>query len=135
MRPIRGYRFQLCEQHAGPGIKNFQTYIDLQKHIASRAAATGATVLLSNHSEFDNAITKNRMLGRAGHWPAFVRTRGRLGPALFPGNAGLRAGGSAQTGTTFGSISDAVEKLARSATGIEVLVHLESNDSATRSSK
>ena len=34
---------------------------------------------------------------------------GRMGPAAFPNNAGLRAGGSAQTGTTTGSISDAGE--------------------------
>ena len=34
-----------------PGIKNFQTYIESQQHMAAKAAATGATVLLSNHSE------------------------------------------------------------------------------------
>jgi len=52
-----------------PGIKNFQTYIDSQKHIAARAAATKATVLLSNHSEFDNAVNKNRMLPGRGQGP------------------------------------------------------------------
>jgi metallo-beta-lactamase class B len=30
-------------------------------------AATGATVLLSNHSEFDNAFNKNRMLAGRGN--------------------------------------------------------------------
>ena len=31
--------------------------------------ATGATVLLSNHSEFDNAVNKNRMLAGRGKGP------------------------------------------------------------------
>jgi metallo-beta-lactamase class B len=50
-----------------PGIKNFQIYIDAQRHMAEKAAATGATVLLSNHSEFDNAFNKNRMLAGRGN--------------------------------------------------------------------
>ena len=49
-----------------PGIKNFQIYLDSQRKIAAKAAETGATVLISNHTEFDNAVNKNRMLaGRA----------------------------------------------------------------------
>ena len=48
------------------GIKDFQTYIDSQKHIAARAAETNATVILSNHSVHDNAVNKIRMIpGRA----------------------------------------------------------------------
>ena len=35
----------------------------------SVAAATGATVLLSNHSEFDQAFNKNRMLAGRGNGP------------------------------------------------------------------
>ena len=52
-----------------PGIKNFQTYLDSQRHIAERAASTDATVLLSNHSEFDNAVNKNSMLAGRGDGP------------------------------------------------------------------
>ena len=49
-----------------PGIKNFQIYLDSQKKIAAKAAETNATVLISNHSEFDDAVDRNRMLaGRA----------------------------------------------------------------------
>src|SRR4029453_2619886 len=57
-----GTAFNFVNNTPDPGIRNFQTYIDSQKHMAETAKATGATVLLSNHSEFDNAITKNRML-------------------------------------------------------------------------
>jgi metallo-beta-lactamase class B len=38
-------------------------YIDSQKRIAKAAADAGATVLLSNHSEYDNAYTKARLIG------------------------------------------------------------------------
>jgi metallo-beta-lactamase class B len=34
--------------------------------MAAQAAATGATVILSNHSEFDNAVNKNRMIPGRG---------------------------------------------------------------------
>ena len=37
--------------------------------MAAQAEATGATVLLSNHSEFDNAVSKNRMLASRGDGP------------------------------------------------------------------
>jgi metallo-beta-lactamase class B len=37
--------------------------------MAAKAAAIGATVLLSNHSEFDNAFNKNRMLAGRGEGP------------------------------------------------------------------
>jgi metallo-beta-lactamase class B len=37
--------------------------------MAEKAAATGATVLLSNHSEFDEAVKKNRMLAGRGDGP------------------------------------------------------------------
>jgi metallo-beta-lactamase class B len=38
-------------------------YIESQKRIAKAAADAGATVLLSNHSEYDNAYTKARLIG------------------------------------------------------------------------
>ena len=47
-------------------IKNLQTYINSQRHLAAKAKETGATVLISNHSEFDNAYNKNRMLAGRG---------------------------------------------------------------------
>ena len=66
---LRRHRFQLRQHTPDPGIKNFQNYIDSQKHMASKAAETKATVLLSNHSEFDNAVNKNRMLAGRGDGP------------------------------------------------------------------
>ena len=64
-----GTAFNFVNNTPDPGIQNFQTYIDSQKHMAAKAAATGATVLLSNHSEFDNAFNKNRMLAGRGNGP------------------------------------------------------------------
>jgi metallo-beta-lactamase class B len=61
-----GTAFNFVNNAPDPGIRNFQTYIDSQKRFARQAAATGATVLLSNHSEFDYAIHKNRMLPGRG---------------------------------------------------------------------
>jgi metallo-beta-lactamase class B len=75
-RPINvaysgGTAFNFVNATPDPGIRNFQTYIESQQHIADRAAAFGATVILSNHSEFDNAVTRNRMLAgrRDGRHP------------------------------------------------------------------
>jgi len=64
-----GTAFNFVNNTPDPGIKNFQTYIDSQKHMAEKAAAAQATVLLSNHSEFDNAVNKNRMLAGRGKGP------------------------------------------------------------------
>ena len=50
-------------------IKNMQTYINSQRHLAAKAKESGATVLISNHSEFDNAYNKNRMLAGRGDGP------------------------------------------------------------------
>jgi metallo-beta-lactamase class B len=50
-------------------IRNMQTYINSQRHLAAQAKETGATVLISNHSEFDNAYNKNRMLAGRGNGP------------------------------------------------------------------
>jgi len=62
-----GTAFNFVNNTPDPGIRNFQTYIDSQKRMA--AHAVGATVLLSNHSEFDNAVNKNRMLAGRGDGP------------------------------------------------------------------
>jgi metallo-beta-lactamase class B len=42
--------------------ENFDTYIKSQSKLAAAAASANATILLSNHSEFDSAYTKIRML-------------------------------------------------------------------------
>ena len=71
-----GTAFNFVNNTPDPGIRNFQIYIDSQKKMAEKAAAVGATVLLSNHSEFDNAYDKNRMLA------------GRGNPSTSPGTSG-----------------------------------------------
>jgi metallo-beta-lactamase class B len=43
-------------------VPHFDTYIASQRKMAERAAGRNATVLMSNHSEFDNAVTKIKML-------------------------------------------------------------------------
>ena len=50
-------------------IKNMQTYINSQRHLAAKAKETGATVLISNHSEFDDVVKKNRMIPGRGDSP------------------------------------------------------------------
>lgn len=42
-------------------VPHFDTYIYTQRKMASLAASQNATVLMSNHSEFDNAVTKIKM--------------------------------------------------------------------------
>jgi metallo-beta-lactamase class B len=42
--------------------KRWDEYIESQKRIAAAAAAAGASVILSNHSEYDNAYTKARLV-------------------------------------------------------------------------
>ena len=73
-RPINvaysgGTAFNFVNNTPDPGIRNFQSYIESQQHIANQAEATGASVLLSNHSEFDNAVSKNKMLAGRGDAP------------------------------------------------------------------
>jgi metallo-beta-lactamase class B len=41
---------------------HFDIYINSQRRMAEAAARANATVLMSNHSEFDNAVTKIKML-------------------------------------------------------------------------
>ena len=64
-----GTAFNFVNNTPNPGIANFQTYIESQQHMADQAAASGASVLLSNHSEFDNAVSKNKMLAGRGDGP------------------------------------------------------------------
>ena len=41
---------------------NFDIYIRSQAKMAAAAAAANAAILMSNHSEFDNAVTKIKLL-------------------------------------------------------------------------
>ncbi|MEA2937523.1 MAG: metallo-beta-lactamase class, partial [Alphaproteobacteria bacterium] len=43
-------------------VAHFDTYIGSQRKMAATAAAAKATILISNHSEFDNAVTKIKMI-------------------------------------------------------------------------
>ncbi len=43
-------------------VAHFDTYIASQRKFAKAAADAGATILMSNHSEFDNAVTKIKMM-------------------------------------------------------------------------
>ncbi|MEA2988655.1 MAG: metallo-beta-lactamase class [Alphaproteobacteria bacterium] len=43
-------------------VAHFDTYIGSQRKMAAAAAAAKATILMSNHSEFDNAVTKIKMI-------------------------------------------------------------------------
>lgn len=43
-------------------VSNFDTYIKSQAKMAAAAAAAHATILMSNHSEFDGAVSKIKML-------------------------------------------------------------------------
>ena len=52
-------------------VENFQTYINSQRKMADLAKSLGATVVMSNHSEFDNAVGKVRMIpGRRAGEPS-----------------------------------------------------------------
>lgn len=43
-------------------VPNFDTYINSQTKMAAAAAASNATVFMSNHSEFDGAVSKIRII-------------------------------------------------------------------------
>ncbi len=64
-----GTAFNFENRTPDPGIRNFLTYIESQQRIATQAAATNATVILSNHTEFDSAVNRNRMLAGRGDGP------------------------------------------------------------------
>jgi len=46
----------------GTNAARWDEYIDSQKRIARAAADAGATIIMSNHSEYDNAYTKARLI-------------------------------------------------------------------------
>jgi metallo-beta-lactamase class B len=47
----------------GSDAAKWDQYIDSQKRIAAAAAEAGASVILSNHNEYDDAYTKARLVG------------------------------------------------------------------------
>jgi metallo-beta-lactamase class B len=47
-------------------VPHFDTYIYTQRKMAELAAGLNASVIMSNHSEFDNAVTKVKMLAARG---------------------------------------------------------------------
>ena len=64
-----GTAFNFQTDRPDPGIPNLERYIASQEMFARSAAEAGATVLLSNHSEFDNAHNKSRMIAGRGFGP------------------------------------------------------------------
>jgi metallo-beta-lactamase class B len=64
-----GTAFNFVNNKPDPGIRNFEIYIESQRKLAEQAQATHASVLLSNHSEFDQAVDRNRMLAGRGDGP------------------------------------------------------------------
>ena len=47
----------------GTNAARWDEYIESQRRIGKAAADAGGTVILSNHSEYDNAYTKARLIG------------------------------------------------------------------------
>ena len=78
-------------------VANFDTYIKSQSKMAAAAAAANATILMSNHSEFDSAHYEDQdaRLAQARR-AASLRARERGGGALFQGHRGMRSSGAAQ---------------------------------------
>ena len=61
------YNFQTDQ--IDPGMANLQTYLDGVEKFAKISADAGATVLMSNHNEFDRAWDRSRMLASRGNGP------------------------------------------------------------------
>lgn len=64
-----GTAFNFPTDRPEPGIRSLDRYIASQEGFATLVADAGATVLLSNHSEFDNAHNKSRMMAGRGFGP------------------------------------------------------------------
>ena len=64
--------------------ERFRMYIASQRKLAKLAADSGATVLLSNHSEFDDAYTKGKAPCLPQAWRTqSLRSGARVGGTLF----------------------------------------------------
>ena len=60
----------------GTDARRWDEYIDSQKRIAAAAKAAGASVIISNHSEYDDAYTKARLV-------ALKREEGEQNPFIL----------------------------------------------------
>ena len=60
--------------------KRWDEYVDSQKRIAAAAKAAGASVIISNHSEYDDAYTRARLV-------AFKREEGEQNPFILGADA------------------------------------------------
>ena len=78
----------------GTDARRWDEYIASQRRIAQVAAEVGASILLSNHSEYDGAYTKARLLASprqpGENHPFIVGTRRRA--TLLHGHGGVRDG-------------------------------------------
>lgn len=57
-----GTAFNFVNNTPDPGIQNFQIYMDSQEHLREEAEKAGASIIMSNHSAFDNATLKVRLM-------------------------------------------------------------------------
>jgi len=64
-----GTAFNFPTASPDPGIPNLQAYMDSQEAFVATATEAGASVLISNHSEFDSASNKIRMMAGRGYGP------------------------------------------------------------------
>lgn len=64
-----GTAFNFQTDTPDPGIPNLQRYLASQETFAARALDAGASVVISNHSDFDDAHDKTRMLAGRGFGP------------------------------------------------------------------
>jgi metallo-beta-lactamase class B len=64
-----GTAFGFQNSTPNPGIAHYQIYMDSVKKMQKAAVKADATVVMSNHSEFDNAVTKTRELAGRGFGP------------------------------------------------------------------
>jgi metallo-beta-lactamase class B len=78
-------------------VPHFDTYINSQRKMAEAATRAGATVLMSNHSEFDNAVTKIKLMAARKPGEPHPFEIGREGGgALFQSHRRMRPGRAAE---------------------------------------
>jgi len=64
-------------------VPHFDIYINSQRKMAAAAAAAGATIVMSNHSEFDNAVTKVKLVAARKPGEAHPYEAGREAVARY----------------------------------------------------
>ena len=94
--------------------EGLDTYIQSQRHMAELAAAAGATVLMTNHSEFDSAWLKSRLVKVRAAGEAASLCRGQRGGRALLQTAGrVRPGRQGQAAVI--EAGDAIIELSRPA--------------------